>query len=153
MHVLVLALLIGIVTGLRAFTGPAAVAWSARSGPLILAGTRLSFLGSAWCVWIFTALAVFELINDQLPKTPSRTVPAQFIPRVLLGGFCGAALGLPFGSLWVGVVAGAIGAVIGTLGGASARAKLSAAFGRDLPAALLEDLVAIVSAWLIVTHL
>jgi uncharacterized membrane protein len=40
-------------------------------------------------------------------------------------------------------VLGAAGAVAGTLGGAAARAKLAAAFRRDLPAALLEDVVAI----------
>src|SRR5580658_3228791 len=119
MHVLILALLIGIIAGLRAFTAPTAVSWAARLGPLALGGTRLAFLGSAWCAWILTALALFELVNDQLPKTPSRKVPAQFIPRVLFGGFSGAAIGLALGALWAGILAGAIGAVIGTLGGAA----------------------------------
>jgi uncharacterized membrane protein len=53
----------------------------------------------------------------------------------------------------VGLVCGAIGAVMGTLGGAATRGALAKAFGRDTPAALLEDLVAIVGAYLIVTHL
>ena len=43
-----------------------------------------------------------------------------------------------------------VGAVVGTLGGAAARGKLAEAFGRDLPAALLEDAIAIGGAWLIV---
>ena len=48
-------------------------------------------------------------------------------------------------------MAGAIGAVIGTLGGYEARTRLaSAAGGRDLPIALLEDAVAIASAaWIV----
>ena len=52
----------------------------------------------------------------------------------------------------VGLLCGAIGAVIGTLGGSFVRGKLAAAFGKDLPAALLEDVVAIVGSYLIVTH-
>ena len=42
------------------------------------------------------------------------------------------------------MAAGIAGAVVGTLGGYEARRRLAAAFGRDLPAALLEDVVAIV---------
>ena len=42
------------------------------------------------------------------------------------------------------------GAVLGTLGGAAVRAKLAQAFGRDLPAALIEDVVAIGGALAIV---
>jgi len=41
------------------------------------------------------------------------------------------------------LVAGIIGAVAGTFGGAKARGLLAKTFGRDLPAALLEDAVAL----------
>jgi uncharacterized membrane protein len=44
-----------------------------------------------------------------------------------------------------------VGAVIGTFGGAAARAQLARAFGKDLPAALIEDVVAVVGAYFIVT--
>ena len=44
----------------------------------------------------------------------------------------------------------AAGAVLGTYVGAAFRAGLAKAFGKDLPAALIEDLVAIGGAWLIV---
>ena len=37
---------------------------------------------------------------------------------------------------------GVVGAVVGTLGGAAARAAGARAFGRDLPAALIEDAIA-----------
>jgi uncharacterized membrane protein len=44
----------------------------------------------------------------------------------------------------IGLVAGIIGAVAGTLGGgAKARSLLARPVGRDLPAALLEDTVAL----------
>ena len=152
MHLIVFAFLIGVIAGLRAFTAPAAVSWAARLGWLSLTGTPLAFLGFKATPWILTALALFELVNDQLPKTPSRKVPAQFIPRVLFGAMCGAAIGGSFDSLWLGLICGAVGAVAGTLGGAAVRGKLAAAFGKDLPAGLLEDVVALVGAYLIVVH-
>lgn len=146
-----LALLIGVIAGLRAMTAPAAVAWGAHLGLIPLAGTPLAWLGGAIAPWVFTALAVLELVGDQLPKTPSRKVPPQFITRVVSGAFCGAALGLPAGVWIAGAVLGAIGAVIGTLGGADIRGRLAKAFGKDLPAGLLEDVVAVVGAALIVS--
>jgi uncharacterized membrane protein len=153
MHLIVLALLIGVIAGLRAFTAPTAVSWAARLGWLPLTGTPLAFLGYAATPYIFTALFVFELVNDQLPKTPSRTVPPQFIARIVLGGLSGAAIGAGLGSLWLGLVCGAIGAVAGTLGGAAFRGWLAGLFGKDLPAGLLEDAIAIMGAYLIVTHI
>lgn len=143
---LTLALLIGIVAGLRAMTAPAAVSWAAHLGWLELSGTWLAFLGFAWTPWIVTALAAAELVSDQLPSTPSRKVPVQFATRVLSGGLSGAAVGAAAGALWAGLVAGAIGAVVGTFGGAAGRARLAAAFGRDMPAAFIEDAVAILGA-------
>jgi uncharacterized membrane protein len=140
------ALLIGVIAGLRAMTAPAAVAWAAHLGWLPLAGTPLAWLGAAATPWIFTALAALELVGDQLPKTPSRKVPVQFGARILTGAFSGAAIGMTSGVWMGGAVAGAVGAVIGTLGGAEARGRLAKAFGKDLPAALIEDAVAVFGA-------
>jgi uncharacterized membrane protein len=147
----VLALLIGVVAGLRAMTAPATVSWAAHLGWLHLEGTPLAFLGATVTPYIFTLLAVGELISDQLPKTPSRKVPVQFGGRIIMGGLSGAAIGASGGSLVGGLVAGAAGAVIGTLGGYEARSRLAQALRRDLPAALLEDLLAIAGAAWIVT--
>jgi uncharacterized membrane protein len=160
MSVYVLALLIGIIAGLRAMTAPAAVSWAAYAGWLPLAGTPLAFLGFKATPYIFTILAVVELITDQLPETPSRKVPMQFGARVILGGLSGAAISGAHAGLaggWIvgalGAVVGVVGAVIGTLGGASVRAALARTFGRDAPAALIEDVVAVVGAALIVVCL
>jgi uncharacterized membrane protein len=153
MFILVLAFLIGIVAGLRALTAPAAVSWAARLGLLPLQGTALAFLGYAATPYIFTLLAIGELINDKLPKTPSRKVSPQFITRIITGAFSGAAVGAARQSLAIGLVGGAVGAVAGTLGGAAVRTKLADVFGRDLPAALLEDAVAIILAIVVVTRL
>ncbi|CAE6712442.1 hypothetical protein R69746_06666 [Paraburkholderia aspalathi] len=153
MPLYVVALLIGVVAGLRAMTAPAAISWAAHLGWLPLQDTPLAFLGFAATPYIFTVLAIVELITDQLPKTPSRTVPMQFGARIVLGGLSGAAIGAAHGALVGGLIAGVVGAVIGTLGGARVRAALARTFGRDLPAALIEDAVAIVGAVVIVMAL
>lgn len=147
MFVYVLALGMGFVAGLRAMMVPAAVSWAAHLGMLELGGSWLSFLAHPLTRWITTPLALVELVTDQLPKTPSRTVPPQFGARIITGALSGAALGAGTGGSWiVGGVAGIIGAVIGTLGGKQARAKLAKSFGSDRPAAFIEDGVAIAGA-------
>jgi uncharacterized membrane protein len=143
----------GVVAGLRAMTAPAAVSWAARLGWLNLAPTSLAFLGYAFTPWIFTALALGELVTDQLPTTPSRKVPLQFGTRLLTGGLSGAAIGAASGQLAIGLLAGVVGAVIGTLGGAAVRGRLTASFGQDRPAALIEDAIAIGGAFLIMAAL
>lgn len=150
---LLLPLLIGIVAGLRAMTAPAAVSWAARLGWLHLGATPLAFLGYLATPWIFTVFALGELVTDQLPSTPSRTVPIQFGTRLLTGGLSGAAIGASSGALVAGAVAGVIGAVIGTLGGRAFRGGLATAFGSDRPAALIEDAIAIGGAYLILVAL
>lgn len=140
----VLAFCIGIIAGLRTMTAPMVVSWAARLGRLHLDGSWLAFLGYAWTPWIFTVAAIGELIGDKLPMTPSRKTPPQFGARLVMGSLSGAAVGASAGSLWLGLVLGALGAVVGTLGGAWARATLVRAIGgKDLPIALLEDVVAV----------
>jgi len=148
--IIFLSLLIGVVAGLRAMTAPAAVAWAASLGWFDISQTPLAFLGYKWTPWVLTVLAIGELVTDQLPSTPSRKVPIQFGTRIVSGGLSGAALGAAGGSLVLGMIAGIVGAVLGTYGGAAVRARLAASFGRDLPAALIEDVVAVVAALLIV---
>jgi len=147
---LFLAFLIGIIAGLRALTAPAAVAWGAALGWFDVSQTPLAFMGYRWTPWIFTLLALVELVTDQLPSTPSRKVPMQFGARLIMGALSGASIGAVGGSLIPGLIAGILGAAAGTLGGAAARAKLASVFQKDPPAAILEDAVAIVGAILIV---
>ena len=148
------ALLIGAVAGLRTMMAPAAVCWAAWLGWIDLEGSWLAFLGYRYSPWILTVLALGELVADKLPSTPSRKVPLQFGGRIVSGALCGAAFGVGLGAGAVGgAFAGAVGAVAGTLAGAAARARLAAAFGRDRPAALIEDAVAILGAAIIVGSL
>ena len=148
--ILLLALIIGIVAGLRAMTAPAAVAWGAYLGTINVSASPLAFMGYYWTPWIFSVLAIVELVTDQLPTTPSRKVPVQFGTRIVMGALTGATIGASADQLVAGLVAGVIGAVIGTLGGAAARGKLAASFKKDMPAAFIEDAVAIIAAILVV---
>jgi len=149
MTVLTLAVLIGIIAGLRSMTAPAVVSWAARLGWIHLNSSWLAFLGYSWTPWILSIAAIGELIVDKLPSTPSRKMPPSFAFRIVSGAVSGAAIGISHDSLPLGIAGGAIGAVIGTLGGAAARSALSRLFGKDLRAALLEDAVAITGAILI----
>lgn len=147
--VLLLALMIGVVAGLRSLTAPAVVAWAALLRWINLNGTWASWLGHPVMVAVITVLAVAELVGDKLPKTPSRTAPPSFGARIVLGAFAGAVLGTAWGYTWTALGAGAIGAVIGTLCGYQTRSRLVASHGHDLSVALLEDAVAVLGGFAI----
>ena len=151
-HVLVLlmALLIGVVAGLRSLTAPAVVAWAGFLGWINLSHTWASWVANIGTVVILTVLAVGELVADKLPKTPARTAPPGFAARIITGGFSGAVIGAAWHFTFSSLGAGVIGAVLGTLGGYHARRWLVAARGgRDLPIALLDDAVAILGGFAI----
>ena len=148
--ILLLALLIGVVAGYRAMIAPAAVAFAARFGGLSLTGTPLAFMGYAWTPWIFAIAAIGELVADKLPTSPSRKIALQFGTRIITGALSGACIGAAHEILIGGLVAGAIGAVLGTYGGSAARTKLAAVFHKDFPAAIVEDIVTIVLALIVV---
>lgn len=144
--VLLLALLIGVVAGLRAFTAPAVLAWAAMLHWINLDNTWASWMGHWITVAILTVVAVAELVSDQMPSTPSRKSAPQFLIRLAAGAFAGAVLGTAWGYTWGSLGAGLIGAVLGTIGGYEARTRLVAANGgRDRPVALGEDVFAAVA--------
>jgi uncharacterized membrane protein len=148
----VLAFALGIAAGCRSMTPPAVVAWAAHFGWIGLDGTPLAFLESAPARYILLAAMLGELVADKLPFTPSRTRAGPFTARIVTGAFAGAALAMGVGgSAALGVAAGALGAVVGTLGGYRARTGLVRALGvPDFPVALAEDLVAVGIALLVV---
>lgn len=151
--VLLFAFLIGVIAGLRAMMAPAMVSLAAGFGWIHLEGTPLHFMGHIVTRCIFCLAAIGELVNDKLPKTASRKVPPQFIARIVMGALSGATIGASQHSLIGGLAAGAIGAIAGTLGGAEFRGRLASAVGgKDIPIALIEDLIAILGGLLIVTH-
>ncbi len=150
MTIYVLALVIGVIAGLRSMTAFAAISWAAYLGWVNLGGSWLEFLGSIWAAAILTLLALGELVSDQLPSTPSRTVPLQFGVRIIVGAVAGAAFGIP-SHVWImTAIAGVVGAVAGTLVGKEFRGWLAGALKADRPAAFIEDAVAICLACVVV---
>ena len=147
--VCLIGLLFGVIAGLRSMTAPTAITWGVHLGWFHLGDGWLAFLGNDWTRWIVTLLALVELVADQLPTTPHRTTPLPFGGRIVLGALSGAAVGSSAGVTILGGVAGALGAVIGTLGGHRLRARLAAAFHNDHPAAFIEDAIAIGGAVLL----
>ncbi|BDE05823.1 membrane protein [Vulcanimicrobium alpinum] len=136
MVTLLLALGIGVVSGLRTFTGLAAVTL-ARGG---IAGIVLAIA------------AVGEYIADAMPWIPSRTALPSIVIRPLSGAIAGWLIAADHGgSAVAGAVAGIAGALAGTYGGHSGRLVLIERIGA-FPAAIAEDVVAIALAAFLVTR-
>jgi uncharacterized membrane protein len=150
---LLCAFILGCVAGQRSMLAPAFTAWAARWGILAVAGTPLAFMGYHYTCIIFTVLALGELVADKLPSTPSRKAPGPFGARIVSGALVGATVGAASHSIAFAVIAAILGSVIGTLGGAALRARLAAAFNRDRPAALLEDVLALALGFLCLAKL
>jgi uncharacterized membrane protein len=146
--ILLLALGLGFVAGLRSLTAPAVVAWAAQLGWINLTGTPLAFMGSTAAVAIFTLAALGEFVTDLLPQTPARTTLVPLSARILMGALAGACLAALAGKLWLGAVLGALGGVAGTFAGYQARTRLVRALNvPDAFVAIPEDLLAIVLAF------
>jgi uncharacterized membrane protein len=152
--VLILAFAIGVIAGLRAMTAPAVTSWAARLGWLNLQNSWLAFLGFAYTPYTISALALGELINDKLPKTPSRKSPGPFGARVVMGALCGTCICISASqSVIIGGVVGALGGVVGTLGGYELRTRLVKALKvPDIVIALLEDAVALGGGFFLVSR-
>lgn len=148
---LLFAFLIGLFTGLRSLTPPAATAWAAHLGWLKLE-RPLSLIGSVPSVIVFTVLAVGELVADKLPKTPNRTSPLGLIARIVMGGLTGACVAVAGGQgALPGALLGAVGGVVGCFGGYQARTRIVKALGKpDIYVALIEDVIAVAgSLWVV----
>jgi uncharacterized membrane protein len=134
----VAAFVLGVVSGLRVFTAPAAL-YVVRGG-----------LASI----VLVAAALIEYVVDALPWTASRTIPVQLGARIVSGAFVGWAAIALSGTrpTWAGALLGIVGALAGAYGGSAARLWGIARIGA-IPAAIVEDLVAIVLAGVAATRL
>lgn len=136
---------IGFVAGLRSFTAPAIVAWSAYLRWVLLQVSAVAFMASKWAVIVFSILAVIELVLDKLPNTPPRTGAVGLSARIVTGALTGACIAVAsFNTLWVGALCGAIGAIVGAFGGYNVRVNLVRILRvPDFVVAIPEDLIAI----------
>ena len=148
----VAAFAIGIIAGLRSMTAPAAVSWGAYLKWISLENSRLAFLGSTAAVVVLSLLALVELVNDKLPKTPNRTAAVPFIARIVTGAFSGLTLCVAGNmSAIAGAVLGVIGAIVGTYGGFYARSFLTNSLrAPGIAIAILEDVIAIAGGLMVV---
>ena len=132
------AALLGLCAGLRTFTAPA-VLWLLRHpGP---------------AAWGLAVLALLEDAADLHPKAPPRTGATGLFARICSGGFCGGALLASAGHPVVGgVIVGALCAIAGAYAGLALRVRAIRVVGR-VPAALLEDGLAIAASAAVVIWL
>ncbi len=135
-------------------TAPAVVCIAAYVGWIDLAHTHFAWMGSIIALAIFVLAALGELVNDKLPKTGPRTAPPSVVIRCLTGALSGAVVGICGGaSLYVGAVLGIIGALAGTFGGYQLRHQIVAGQKiKDLPVAIIEDIIAVGGGLLIVSR-
>src|SRR5678815_4521517 len=139
MTVLALAIVIGVLNGLRSFTPPAAAAWAVHLRWIKLRGP-LALFGSFPVLAIFTLLAAFELVADKMPWIPDRITTMSLVARGLMGALTGACVAAA-GGQWasIGAACGVAGAMVGAFGGYHARMRSAKALGGDIYVALVED--------------
>ncbi|MFJ9426002.1 hypothetical protein [Streptomyces sp. NPDC101249] len=133
---LVRAAVIGAATGLRSQSGPAALAWSAR--------TRSGTWSAPWVRGLTATAAAAEFLADKSPRAPSRLGPAGLGPRVVLGAVCGAALArrhrarspVPSAAV-IGAAAAVVSAVAGARWRAAVGGRVAGAVTEDAVTALL----------------
>jgi len=130
-------------TYLRAATAGASAGLRTLTAPAV----TLAAAGNQWA-WLVGAAAAGELVMDKLPATPSRLRPVGLGGRIVSGGFCGAALALRDEEApWLrGALCGALAAVAAAFAGNRWRKAAADRGWPDLPAALAEDALALLSA-------
>lgn len=158
-----LCILIGGATGLRSLAGIALVAMAAQSswpplgwlhsGRLHLEQTGLRLLAAPAAMWVLVLFALGELVADKLPKIPSRISPGPLAFRFVMAALCGSALAVAASRHWLlpGLLAG-VSAVVAAYAGYWLRRTITSRGVKDLPIALLEDAVAILTALFVVSR-
>jgi uncharacterized membrane protein len=143
--VLVVLVGIGFLSGLRAFTPLALVAWLAVWGWLPVAGSPFWFVGREAFAIVIVGLALLELIGDKLPKTPARIHPMPLIARVITAGMACGAVSFSAGTSWyIGALLGAIGSVLGAFIGYHVRRAITTRMHfPDWIVALAEDCITV----------
>lgn len=147
-----LALSIGLVAGLRAFTAAAVTSWAAYLGWLDVTQSPLAFLGRLPVAIVLTLLAIAELWLEQRSPVVDRKAPVRICARISAGALAGGAIGASGGMLVSGALLGGVGAAVGTIVGVVGRAQVAAYFDDDRTAGFLEDLLALSAAFVIVVH-
>jgi len=140
----------GAVSGLRSFAGPAIVSEAAHRKLLKLDKTPLAWLASGGAAKTSIALAVGEMIADKLPFMPDRTQAPALIGRFVTGAVAGAAVsGRKRNDQIMGAVVGGAAALAAAYAGYQYRKHVKLP---GIIAALLEDAVAVSAGTAIVAR-
>lgn len=141
--VLLTALGLATISGLRSSSGPAFLSHAASKGLVELGDTPFFFLGSPRVAAALKVVMVGELVGDKLPVTPSRTGLGPLVGRALSGALVGASLFASSGHrAAAGGILGALAATIAAPVGERSRAWIVSRTGTpDLVCAVLEDAV------------
>ncbi|KMO35871.1 hypothetical protein VQ02_16665 [Methylobacterium variabile] len=108
---------LGLVAGMRSLSACAALTWAASRGR-----TRdVPIPAGPGARAVATAAALAEMAGDKMPFAPDRRIPPSFAFRLAIGAVGGWALAGRRASPGYGALAGAAGAVAGTLLGRAAR--------------------------------
>jgi uncharacterized membrane protein len=118
MNLILKALGLGMVAGMRSITAPALLSKTLSETPnAIPVDTPLGKLGSPEAAKVLGIMAAGEMVIDTLPTTPNRTVPLSVAFRMLSGALVGSALmASRKESRIAGAVVGAAGALAATYG-------------------------------------
>jgi len=136
-------IVLGVATGMRTFTAITVLYWFMWFARLPVTGFN-AWTATLVSVLIFTALALGEFYGDTLPRMGSRKSPLGLLFRLVFASGVGALVASSFlEPLAGGVILGALGALIGTYGGYSARMYLAGRVGRDFPVAVGESALAV----------
>jgi uncharacterized membrane protein len=142
----ILAFLLGLVAGLRAFVAPAAVAWAAYFGHFHVAGTHFAFMGHIATPIVLTLLAIAELVYEKNPRSAGdKMFFPELLLRIVMGAFSGAVIGSSNQSnaLFVCAAIGAMGAIAGSFGGTIVFESLFKGLHNERKASKFEDGIAI----------
>src|SRR5262245_65272261 len=117
----ILSLVCGFCAGLRSMTPPAIISWAAQSWPAVRSSS-VRCMAAPSTAYIFTTLAVLELISDKLPFVPSRLKPGPLGGRILSGALSGAVVcAAAQQSLLAGTFVGGLAGLAGAFAGYRAR--------------------------------
>jgi len=150
---LLLALLMGVVAGMRSFL-PLAVLGVAlwRRPELTPPATPAEWFVLWPLALIFVLLTLAELVGDKLPRTPNRTALGPFTGRLITGALSGAVIAQVMHTTgWGGALAGAVGAGASAIIMFRARRRVGLALKvRDPYVGAAEDVIAIVGTVVVV---
>ncbi|MBB3764551.1 DUF4126 family protein [Sphingomicrobium lutaoense] len=148
---LLLAAGAAFLCGSRTFATLALTCWFVSLGLVDVGDAPLKWLGAPALAAILSLLAFGEIYADKQPQMKARTRPPPLIARMVSGALVGATVGASSDLALAGAALGTASAALGTLATFQVRRWLAERLGRDLPAAIVEDVVVVAASLAVLT--